>query len=93
MAPVQVAVLPISDKVTDYAKNVMKQLSDAGIRAWMDDRNETVGRKIREAELQKIPYLLVVGPREAESKTVAVRERGKGDKGQMSIAAFLESEK
>ncbi len=85
MAPVQVSVLPISDKVTDYAKDVMKQLSDAGIRAWMDDRNETVGRKIREAELQKIPYLLVVGPREAESKTVAVRERGKGDLGQMSL--------
>lgn len=91
MAPVQVAVLPISDKVTDYTTMVMQQLSNVGIRTWMDDRNETVGRKIRESEMQKIPYLLVIGPREVESKTVAVRERGKGDMGQVPIAMFLES--
>ncbi len=89
MAPIQVGVIPISDKVRGYAKDVMKQLMDQKIRAWMDDRNETVGRKIREAELKKIPYLLVIGPREAEAKTVAVRERGKGDTGAIPLTKFL----
>ena len=91
LAPIQVGVIPISDKVTEYANDVMKQLSNAGIRVWMDDRNETVGRKIREAEMQKIPYLLVIGPREAESKTVAVRERGRGDTGAIPLSQFLKN--
>ena len=90
LAPVQVGVLPITDKVAGYAKDIMKQLADKGVRAWMDDRNETIGRKIREAEMQKIPYLLIIGPREVESKTVAVRERGKGNIGQMPLGKFVE---
>jgi threonyl-tRNA synthetase len=89
LAPVQVAVLAINDAVTEYATKVAKELGDNDIRVMLNDRNETIGKKIREAELQKIPYVLVVGNREAEAGTVAVRERGKGDVGTMALAEFL----
>jgi len=89
LAPVQVAVLTVTDVAKDYAHDVVRALEEHDMRVSIDDRNETIGKKIREAEMQKIPYLLVIGGREAESKTVAVRERGKGNLGTMSIEDFL----
>ena len=82
-------VLAINDKVGPYCQELLRELQRRDLRASLDERNETIGRKIREAEMQKIPYLLVIGPREQQSKTVAVRERGKGDRGAMKIEAFL----
>ncbi len=90
LSPVQVAVLPISDKVKKYCLEVMSKLRKADVRAWLDERNETIGKKIREAEMQKIPYLLVIGEREAGSGTVSVRERGKGDMGVRPLEKFLQ---
>jgi threonyl-tRNA synthetase len=89
MAPVQATVLPITDKQLDYAKSVAKQLEDAGIRATVDDRNEKVNLKIREAQLQKVPYMLVVGGREQENGQVAVRNRKHGDQGAKSVAECI----
>lgn len=89
LSPVQIAVLTINDAVREYATKVTKEIQGAGIRAIIDDRNETIGKKIRENEMQKIPYLVVIGAREAEAGTVAVRERGKGDVGTMVLAEFL----
>ena len=89
LAPVQAIVLPITDRQAAYARDVQKQLDAAGIRATVDDRNEKVNLKIREAQLQKIPYMLVVGDREQESGKVAVRNRKHGDQGAKSIANFL----
>jgi threonyl-tRNA synthetase len=89
LAPVQAIVLPITDRQAAYAHNVQQQLDAAGIRATVDDRNEKVNLKIREAQLQKIPYMLVVGDREQENGMVAVRNRKHADQGAKSIAAFL----
>lgn len=89
LSPVQVAVLTISDSALGYAKDVVKNLQKENIRVFFDSRNETIGKKIREAELQKIPYLLVIGQKEADSKTIAVRERGKGDVGKEAIKEFI----
>jgi threonyl-tRNA synthetase len=89
LAPVQVKVLPISDKYMDYGQSVLAQLSEAGIRAEIDTRAEKIGYKIREARLQKIPYMLVVGAKEEEEKLVSVRSRFKGDEGQKALAAFI----
>jgi threonyl-tRNA synthetase len=89
LAPVQAIVLPITDRQTAFAHDVQKQLDAAGIRATVDDRNEKVNLKIREAQLQKIPYMLVVGDREQENGMVAVRNRKHGDQGAKSIADFL----
>ncbi|MDO8560711.1 MAG: threonine--tRNA ligase [bacterium] len=91
LAPVQVTILPINDKVLEYCVGIRNKLYAVNMRVSMDERNETIGKKIREAELQKIPYILVVGEREASSETVSVRERGKGDTGAMSIAKFLDT--
>lgn len=85
IAPVQVKILPISDKFNEYAYDVKKQLAQKGIKVEVDDRSEKIGYKIREAQLEKVPYMFVVGEKEAESGNVAVRERGKGDIGSMSI--------
>ena len=85
LAPVQAAVLPLADRHIDYAREVEKVLSDAGLRAEVDDRTESVGRKIREAELRKIPYMLVVGDREAEQRAVALRRHKEGDLGTVSV--------
>lgn len=90
LSPVQVSVLSINDKVFEYSENVLKKLKASGIRAEIDLRNETIGKKIREAEMQKIPYLLIIGEKEAAAKKVAVRERGKGDLGQKTLEEFLE---
>ena len=81
LAPVQAIVLPIADRHLEYARGVVKRLAAAGLRVEVDDRTESVGRKIRDAELRKIPYMLVVGDREAERDEVSVREHRQGDLG------------
>jgi len=88
MAPVQVKVLPIGDEHIDYAYEVKKALEQSGIRVEVDDRNETIGKKIRNAQLEKLPYMLVIGDNEMNDKTVAVRSRKDGDKGVLSVDAF-----
>ncbi len=89
LAPVQVRVLPISDKYLDYAGKVAAALSGAGIRAEMDTKSEKIGYKIREAQLQKLPYMLVVGEKEEAEGKVSVRSRWNGDEGQKSLEAFI----
>ena len=93
LAPVQVKVLPISDKYMDYANKVMNDLKDAGIRTEIDDRAEKIGYKIREARLQKIPYMLVVGAKEEEEGKVSVRSRFMGDEGAKDLNEFIDSVK
>ncbi len=90
LTPTQFIVLPISDRFLDYAKEVVAELSALGLRGEVDERNEKIGRKIRDAELKKIPYMLIVGEKEVESKTVAVRKHGQGDQGVESVKAFAE---
>ena len=90
LAPVQAIVLPITDRSTEYARQVQKQLKDAGFRAELDSRNEKVNFKIREAQLQKIPYMLVIGDREAQNQQVSVRNRKQGDQGAVPCEDFLE---
>ena len=89
LAPVQAIVLPITDRQTEYARSVQKQLDAAGIRVTVDDRSEKVNLKIREAQLQKIPYMLVVGDREEQNGPVAVRNRKHGDQGAKPVEDFL----
>ncbi len=89
LAPVQVKVLPISDKFIDYGDSVRRQLDEAGIRAELDTRSEKIGYKIREAQMQKIPYMLIVGQKEQEEGKVSVRSRFAGDEGQKSLAEFI----
>jgi threonyl-tRNA synthetase len=89
LAPVQAVVLPITDRNAEYARQVVEKLRQAGVRATLDDRSEKVNLKIREAQLQKIPYMLVVGDREAQNGTVAVRNRKHGDQGARSVEDFL----
>ena len=88
LIPEQCVVLPISEKFNDYAQRVVKELDKAGVRAIVDDRNEKIGKKIRDNELKKIPYLLIVGEKEAENDEVSVRKQGEGDKGTMKICNF-----
>lgn len=85
LAPQQVAVLPISDKFMDYAQSVNKQLKEAGIRSKADDRNEKIGKKIRDAEMLKVPYMLVIGEKEMTENKVSVRIHGQGDKGMLAF--------
>jgi threonyl-tRNA synthetase len=89
MAPVQVAVLPIADRHADYARQVLARLEAAGLRAFVDERREKVNYKIREAQLQKVPYMLVIGDKEAAEGLVAVRSRAKGDLGPVPAERFL----
>ncbi|MFR5601993.1 MAG: threonine--tRNA ligase [Lachnospiraceae bacterium] len=93
LAPVQVKVLPISDKYADYAEKVKKQLDEAGLRAELDTRSEKIGYKIRAARLEKIPYMLVVGQKEEEEGVVSVRSRFLGDEGQKSLERFIDAVK
>ncbi len=88
LAPVQVKILPVSDKSLDYALEVEKALKEQGIRVETDSRNEKIGYKIREAQLEKVPYMLIIGDKEKEEKTVSVRMREKGDVGAMALADF-----
>jgi threonyl-tRNA synthetase len=89
MAPLQAIVLPIADRHVEYGRQVRQQLADAGLRAELDERQEKVNFKIREAQLQKIPYMLVIGDREAADQAVAVRSRAKGDLGARPVAQFV----
>lgn len=84
----QVAILPISEKYNDYAKEVLDLLNNSDIRGFVDERNEKIGKKIREAELKKVPYMLIVGEKEAEENKVSVRQRSEGDKGALTINDF-----
>ena len=86
----QVRVMPITDRAADYAKSVQEQLQMAGVRAKVDYRNEKIGKKIRDAQLEKVPYMLIVGDKEVESGEVNVRHRAEGDLGNMSVAACAE---
>jgi threonyl-tRNA synthetase len=89
LAPVQAIVLPITDRQAEYARALQKQLDAAGLRVTLDDRNEKVNFKIREAQLQKIPFMLVVGDREQESGKVSVRNRKHGDQGAKTAEEFI----
>ena len=90
LAPIQVKVLPITDKQLDYAKQVTEKLQDKNIRVELDDRSEKIGYKIREAQLQKVPFMLIVGDKEIECNTVGVRSRVDGDIGAMKLDEFYE---
>ena len=89
LAPVQVSVLPLSEKIADYAKQVTAKLKAAGFRVHLDERNEKLQAKIRDAQIEKIPYMLVLGGKEAEAGTVSVRERTKGDQGAIPLDQFI----
>jgi threonyl-tRNA synthetase len=91
LAPVQVIVLPIADRHLEYATAVRQQLATAGLRADVDGRQEKIGFKIREAQMQKVPYMLVVGDREVAEGTVGVRHRAGGDQGAQRTAQFIEA--
>ena len=90
LAPVQVAVLPITDRINEYAENIVRELRATGLRVESNLRSEKIGAKIRDAQLQKVPFMLVLGDREMEQNVVAVRERAKGDIGAMSLTEFKE---
>ncbi len=90
LAPDQAIILPISEKFNDYAYEVARQLDAADVRVSVDDRNEKIGRKIRDNELKRVPYMLIVGEKEAENGEVSVRKQGEGDKGTMKIATFAD---
>ena len=90
LAPVQAIVLPIADRHLEYAQAVAERIARARLRAEVDDRTESVARKIRDAELRKVPYMLVVGDREQEADQVALREHRHGDAGSTSVRAFIE---
>ncbi|MBD9196625.1 MAG: hypothetical protein EGQ09_06190, partial [Clostridiales bacterium] len=88
LAPVQVKVLPVTDRAAEYANEISAALDAKGFRMEVDERNEKIGKKIREATLEKVPYMLVVGDRDMENKTVSVRTRSGEDLGAMSLEAF-----
>jgi threonyl-tRNA synthetase len=90
LAPEQVRLVPISDKVNDYGHGLLDQLKAAGVRATLDEHSDKLGAKIRRAELDKVPYTLVLGAKEAEAQSVSVRSRARGDEGVMPFAAYLE---
>jgi len=89
LAPVQIWVIPVGSHHKKYANEIVKELMNYGLRIKLKDENETVSKKIREGEIQKIPYLLVVGDKELKSKSIRVRERGKGDIGEMKLNKFI----
>ena len=86
----QVAILPSSDKYNEYAKNVLELLNNSDIRGFVDDRNEKIGKKIRDSELRKIPFMLIVGEKEADNNEISVRQRNEGDAGSMTIESFTQ---
>ena len=90
LAPVQVKVLPISEKFFDFGQEILQQLKNAGIRCEMDQRDEKIGYKIRSAQMEKVPYMLIVGQKEEETGTVSVRSRDDGDLGSQELAAFIQ---
>ncbi len=90
LTPEQIIIIPISEKYLDYSKELLKLLDNYDIRALLDERNEKTGRKIRDAEMQKIPYMLIVGEKEEETQTVSVRKHGGEDLGSMPIDQFIQ---
>ena len=90
LSPVQVAIVPINDEVTKYAEKIAVELQSSGLRVELNSRNESMGKKIREAEKQKIPYMLIIGKKEADAGTVSVRGRGEKDLGAMKLEKFAE---
>ncbi|ODS79011.1 MAG: hypothetical protein ABS46_16360 [Cytophagaceae bacterium SCN 52-12] len=90
LSPDQVAILPISEKYADYADDLFFELQEQDIRGFVDHRDEKIGRKIRDAEVTKIPYMLIVGEKEAAEGRVSVRKKGEGDMGSMTISEFSE---
>jgi len=90
LAPVQVVVLPITDRINEYAESITAELRDAGFRVEVNLKSDKIGAKIRDAQLQKVPYMLILGDKELDEKQVAVRERKQGDIGAMSLAEFKE---
>ena len=90
LSPIQITIIPISEKHSEYAKKIKKDLENENIRVELKNENETMGKKIREAEMQKIPYLLIVGDKEITEQSVSVRQRGKGDTGAISLDKFIE---
>ena len=90
LSPEQAIILPISERFNDYAKKLMNELAAKGVRAILDERDEKIGRKIRDAEVKRLPIMLIVGEKEAEEGKVSVRKQGDGDKGSMTIAEFVE---
>lgn len=88
LAPEQFIILPISDKYEDYAKKVLESINNADIRGLIDSRDEKIGRKIRDAEVKKIPYMLIIGEKEMSEGLISVRRHGKGDIGSMAIGEF-----
>ena len=88
LTPDQVAILPISERFNDYARKVAEQLEMEDVRVIVDDRNEKIGRKIRDNELKRIPYMIIVGEKEEQEGAVSVRRQGEGDKGSMSVSDF-----
>jgi threonyl-tRNA synthetase len=89
LAPMQVKILPISDKFMPYAETVLAELKKAGVRVAIDDRNEKIGKKIRDTEIMKVPYMLVIGEKEVAENKLSVRRQGKGDLGMLDKSAFL----
>ena len=88
LTPDQIAILPISERFNDYAHEVLQLLNNSDIRGYVDDRDEKIGRKIRDNEMKKVPYMLIVGEKEVADRKVAVRKHGKGDLGVFSIDEF-----
>jgi threonyl-tRNA synthetase len=88
LTPDQVAVLPVSERFNEYAREVGRELEKEDVRVVVDERNEKIGRKIRDGEVKKVPYMIVVGEKELENRTVSVRKKGDGDMGSMKIAIF-----
>ena len=88
-APVQIKLLPVTDRSLDYCKQLLDKFSYKGLRAEIDLRNEKIGRKIRDAQLEKVPYMLIIGDKECEEGTVSVRARGEGDLGAVAVDEFI----
>ena len=93
LAPVQVGLVPISEKHVEYARAVKAKLEAAGLRVELDERNEKMNAKVREFSLQKVPFVLIMGDKEAAGDAVSVRTRGKGDEGSVAVAAFIQRAK
>jgi len=89
LAPVQVVIFPISEKHLLFGRKLLKQLKDLNVRAELDDRSKTLGSRIRDAEMQKVPYLIIQGDKEIKANKLAVRQRGKGNLGTMDINKFI----
>ena len=90
LAPVQIVVLPITDRINEYAEKIWKELKDSGFRVEINLKSDKIGAKIRDAQLQKVPFMLVLGDKELEENKIAVREKVKGDIGQMTLEEFKE---